>query len=190
MKKILVFILILALAVSLTRYIWGLKKQVQLLQNEKQNLLQELKKEKEDKERLIQESLVLKGNLAAAQGEVARLKEEVGQNLKVIEQLSARLISVKQETPASKEENAGLAAKMDELKRQKDDLRARLNSISGLKKEIRQLKIQMRNVNRQIKFKSEAVGILEGNRGFLLLEGKPTPAAKLKIEVNPAPARR
>ena len=126
----------------------------------------------------------------AAEGEVARLKEEASQNLKVIEQLSAKLISVKQEAPAAKEEKAGLAAKMGELKRQKDDLKLRLNSIAELKKEIRELKIQLRNVGRQIRLKSEAVSILEGNRGFLLLEGKPTPLAKLKIEVNPASVKR
>jgi len=188
-KKILVFILILVTAASLSRYILGLNKQVKVLKNEKQNLLQELKKEKKAKERLIQDNLLLKKNLQAAQGEAARLKEEATQNLKVIEQLNAQLMALKRELPVSAEEKSGLEAKLNELARQKNELRTRLDSIAQLKKVIQELKRQMRKAAEEIMRKTEAAGATEGNRGFLLRDGKLTIPARLKVEVRPIPSK-
>ncbi len=189
-RKILIFVLVLLAAVSLSRYIWGLRTQVKVLENEKRNLLQELKKEKEVRERLIQENLLLKGNLEAAQGEVARFKEEISQSRQIIEQLNAQLLAFKQAPLPVAGEKSVSGDKMSELSRQEDELKLHLDSIAKLKKAIRQLKRQVHKVGKEINGKSETVRFLEGNRGFLLREGKSTIPARLKIEVNPASAKQ
>lgn len=189
-RKILIFVLVLLVALSLSRYIWGLKTQVKVLKNEKQNLLQELKKEKEARERLIQENLLLKGNLQAAQGEVARLKEEISQSRQIIEQLNAQLLTFKQAPLPAAEEKSAPKGKTSDLSLQEDELKSHLDSIVKLKRAIRQLRKQVHKVDKEFNGKSETVRIIEGNRGFLLREGKSTIPARLKIEVNPASAKQ
>jgi hypothetical protein len=53
-----------------------------------------------------------------------------------------------------------------------------------LKKAIRDLKKQMRKVTHKA---TKTKTIIEGNRGFLIKDGKPTSIAKIKIEVIPVP---
>ncbi len=157
-KNIALILLLVIAAFSMVIYVNELKLRLNLqnsllqaqgevagLTQEKQNLLQELRKEKELKEQLVLKNRTLKDYLRAGKNRINRLFRENG-NIK------ARLSILKAEN------------------------RALIDSRKRLYLENEQLKAGKRRM--------PALNI-EGNRGYLLKDGKPT--IKTRIEVIPAP---
>lgn len=160
---------------DLLRSLERVKDEVSALQIEKQNLLQELEKEKQLQEQL----LTLKDNLEASKDRLTKLFGDFERAQKTVEQLDSQISLLKAE-------NTALRKEKDNLQLQRDDLEARLSSLPELKKAIRELKIKMRRVKTEIEKKKKTETVIEGNRGFLIKDGKSTyPLYKVRIEVMP-----
>lgn len=175
-RKILVNIVILLLvssAVFLTlRYIYSLKNNISclkdnvaVLENQKQNLLQALEKEKIAVKALNTKNANLKDYLRAMHKKLNKLffgldiAEEKANKLDV--QLSVL-----------KAEHSALLENQQSLTQENEAMKIKLSSIEELKKAIKELKRTKR---------------LEGNRGFLIKNGQSSSTAKVKIEVTPVP---
>ena len=81
-----------------------------------------------------------------------------------------------------------LSLDFTQVSQENQALKARLSSVEELKKAIKEVKRQMRSSIVEIKQEKETKteAVIEGNRGFLLKEGKIIYPAKVKIEVVPA----
>ncbi len=156
------------------------KQQVVVLENEKQNLLQSLKKEEANTQKLSQENIGLQATLKENEEKLVKLDTDLKSAQQTIEQLNSELAALKTE-------KTRLNSRLSEVSQEKDDLNVRLNSVEELKKAIRELRSQMRKVKVQIKEKTRpTVDNSEGNRGFVIKDGKSTSSLKVKIEVKPA----
>jgi len=163
MKKPLRNILILLLAAGsifiLLRYVASLKENIASLENQKQNLLQDLEKEKKSVQQLKARNTGLKSYLRAAHKKIIRVKEQIGN-------FDLRFSILRAENKALVDERQRLAQENASLK-------TKLSSVDELKKAIRELKRRAK---------------IEGNRGFLIKNSQLTTSpAKVKIEVIPAP---
>ncbi len=198
-RIILIALLLGITAFSIFKYVYALKEKYELLNTvnqikaqlsaleaERQVILQDLDKEKQLSQQLIQESTVLKDNLKAREEKIAQLSTDVAYAQKIVEELNSQVSILKAENMAVRDQNDSLNVKLNQVSQEKETLALRLSSVAELKKAIRELKKQMRKVRSQIKFKEEVVSgkVLEGNRGFLVKDGKPTYPTRVKIEVK------
>jgi len=159
------------------------KQQAAVLESEKENLLQALKEKEELQDRLSRENSTLKLGLRVSQGKISDLDTDFK---KAVEQLNSEITVLKNESVTLKEEKEKLNARLSEAIQEKDNLKVRLGSFVELKKAIRELRLQMRNVREEIQEKA-IIGIdLSGNRGFVIKDGKPTYTTRVKIAVEPA----
>jgi len=70
-----------------------------------------------------------------------------------------------------------------------ESMKAKLGSVSEMKKAIREFRKQMGKVGKEIKHQVNVNQVAQGNRGFVIKDGQPTLTPKvIKIEVTPAPA--
>jgi len=192
LKNTLIVLLLAIALFSIIRYILSIKEvsqakeQVAILEIEKQNLLQELEKEKELQQNLTKENSGLKDNIKASRRRLTKLFREVKDTQKAIEDLNSRFSILKAENTALIEEESILKLKLSQVSQENDSMKVKLSSVAELKQAIRELKIKMRQsiVNQYKKLTQ----IVEGNRGYIIKDGKSTYPAKIKIEVRPAPA--
>jgi len=199
LKNILIALLVTLTLFSVFKYIYSIKEKYELLnilnqtkeqaaalENEKQNLLQELEKEKELQQKLSQENSAFKDSIRLSEEKLAQLDADFVQAQKTIEQLNSNFSLLKAENIALIEKKNTLNTKLSQVSQEKDALQVKLSSIAELKKAIKELKRQMRKVGTVIREKIRTNKIIEGNRGFLIKDGKFTYPAKVKIEVTPA----
>jgi len=164
-----------------------MKDEVASLEGEKQLLSQELGQEKDFKEQLNTENVVLKQSLQASEDKLLKLSSDFVLVQNELEQLSSQLAALKEDNFLLKEEKDNLNVQISQVTQERDNFQTRLSSIAELKKAIRDLKRQMRKVNVEIEEKIRYNRVTEGNRGFIIKDGKATYPARIKIEVIPAP---
>lgn len=161
------------------------------LETEKQGLQRTIEKEKELQNQLNEENKGLKDNLKAYEEKLAKYEDEYNQAKKTIEELSSDI-------SLYKDERDRLMIQFAEASQQRDSLEARLGSIEELKKAIKELKAKSRGrgVSRkareavykkyEIKESAKIYEVSDGNRGFVVRDGRPTYYPKIKIKVEPA----
>jgi chromosome segregation ATPase len=155
------------------------KSQVVRLENEKQNILADLEKEKELKQRLNQEISELKDYLKASKNRLTKLFKDHSYTQKTAGHLDSQLSLLRAENSALLDRNMSL---FEENK----NLKARLSSIVELRKAIKEIRRKMFKVSKEVKYKTLVEKFIEGNRGYLIKNGKYTTyPAKIKIEVTP-----
>lgn len=185
-KNIAIILLLSITALSMVKYVSELKARYRLqdslaqsqgevvvLTQEKQNLLQEIEKEKILKEQLAQKNADLKDNLRASNAKIIRLFQD---NSKV----QARLQDASAMFSILKAENRALIDSRKRTAIENEELKLKLSSEVELRKVIKQLRADKRRAS---------VLEIEGNRGFLIKSGKSTSREKIKIEVIPAKIR-
>ena len=177
--KNLAIILLLGVAVfSMVRYVSELKARFRLqdslaqaqgevagLTQEKQNLLQELGKEKKLNEQLVARNVNLRAYLKASKERMGRLFRD---NSK-LEETSIKFAVLKAENRALIDIHRRIYTENEQFKN-------KLGSVVELKKAIKELKTRKRKV-----LGPET----DGNQGFLIKDGQLT-SGKIKIEVIPA----
>lgn len=146
------------------KYVNSLRERIVILENQKQNLLQNLEKEKSTVKQLNIKNMGLSRYLMAAHRKLNKSFLDLSTALNKMEKLGAQLSIIKAENSALLEEHQRFI-------RENESMKVKLGSIDELKKAIRELKKEMR---------------IKGNRGFLLKDGKLTSNANIKIEVIPA----
>lgn len=182
-KNIVLILLIGITAFSMVRYMselrgrYRLKEgliqaqgQIAVLVQEKQNLLQDMEKEKELKEQLAQNNANLKNYLRASKNKITRLFEDNARTQGSLEEQSAKFSILKAENKALIDGRKRIYAENEQFK-------LKLSSIVELRKAIRELKIRKHN---------GPVIETEGNRGFLIKDGQSTAVERVRIEVIPA----
>jgi len=183
LKNIALVLLVGITAFSMFRYIAELKaryalqdnlaqaqSQIVVMVEEKQNLLQEIGKEKAANEQLTVKNSALKDNLRASKKRMVRFFQDSAKLESEIEDTRARLSVLKAE-------NRALIESRKRIAMQNEQFRLKLSSVVELKKAIRDLKNNKNNT-----LENE----IEGNRGFLIKDGQLTSAQNIKIEVVPA----
>jgi len=191
LQLILVIILIGLTITSVFKYYRSLKEKYDLmgaldkakvdlaaLESDKKLLAEQLSQEKDLKEHLVQENDLLKKNYLDSEEKITALNIEYVSLQSELGQLKARF-------DALEAKKNSLDTQLGQAVQEKDELKARLSSVVELKKAIRELRKHTHKVNNQIKKEIISNASLDGNRGFLVKEGKPTYAAKIKIEVSP-----
>ncbi|MDP2830760.1 MAG: hypothetical protein Q8O02_00740, partial [Candidatus Omnitrophota bacterium] len=140
------------------------------LAQEKQNLLQELGKEKGLNQQLAAKNVNLKVYLKASNNRVRRLFRGDSQTKDELEEINAKFAVLKAENRAL----------IDSRKRsylENEQFKLKLGSVVELKKAIRELRAK-KSIGSDLE--------TEGNQGFLIKDGRST-LEKIKIEVIPAP---
>ena len=183
MKNILIILLLSITAFSMIKYLSELRARYRLqgslvkaqdeitvLAQEKQNLLQELGKEKSLKEQLLLRNAGLKDYLRASRSKIVRLFQDRAKLQVSFEDTSAKFSILKAE-------NRVLIDKRRCIFMENEQFKAKLSSIVELKKAIRELKTKKRKIPEPKN---------EGNRGFLIKDGQLNIPEKIKIEVVPA----
>lgn len=155
------------------------KAQIDSLGVQRQKLLQTIEKQN-------QENLVIRDNLKAAEDKLAEMDADFTQAQKTIAQLNSLVSSLKTENMSLKDEGENLKTQLSQASKEKDILQAKLNSLEELKKVIRELKIKIRQAKIELLRKNNVPLTKEGNRGFVIKNGKSTYPTRVKIEVNPA----
>ncbi|MDP2044229.1 MAG: hypothetical protein Q8K15_03560 [Candidatus Omnitrophota bacterium] len=198
-KNIALILLLSITAFSMVRYVSELKAryrladslaqaqgEIAILTQEKQNLLQELEKEKGLKEQLALKNANLKAYLRAGKNRIARLFVDSSRIQNNLEDVRARLSILKVE-------NSVIIDSRKRIYLENEELKAKLGSVVELKKAIRELKARKKK-------RKATVLKTEGNQGYLIKQGQPTSPAKpqgnglasdsqshkIRIEVFPA----
>jgi len=156
-----------------------MKEDVAALESEKQLLSQELEEERDVKQQVVEENMGLQDSLKASAEKLTKLSSDFVSLQNELEHISSQLVDLK-------EERERLSTQVAQVTEERDTFQVRLGSITELKKAIRELKRQMRKVNVGIKEKVNHGTVIEGNRGFIVRDGKTTFPAKINIEVIPA----
>ena len=182
-KNMVIILLVSITVFSIMRYLSELKlryrlqdnltqaqAQIAALAQAKQNLLQELGKEKELTGQLVLKNSNLKDYLRASKNRITRSFQDKAKIQKRLEDANAMFSILKAE-------NLALIDNRKHIYKENEGLKLKLNSVIELKKAIKELKTRKRRV---------LVLGAEGNQGFLLKDGQTTALEKVKIEVNPA----
>jgi len=190
------FILSLALF-SILRYSFLVKEQRGLsykikeveeraatLEKEKQNLLRELEKEKEIQEKLIQEKTGLKDDLMASKRRLKKLSADLRETQDSIEQIRSEVLLKGESANVDK-----LKLKLSEAAEENKELKRRLSSITWLKKALREARRKISGGRLEKRPKPKPQILIEGNRGFLIKDGKSTHPARIKIEIIPVTSK-
>jgi len=148
--------------------------QIAVLAQEKRNLLQDLKKEKEHREQMELKNTKLKGCLRASQNRITRLFQDNAKIQNNLEDAGARLSILKAE-------NRSLIDSHKRIYLENEGFKLKLSSVVELKKVIKELRAKKRRGS-----DLEA----EGNQGFLIKDGRSTALGKVKIEVIPAQTKK
>lgn len=186
--KNIAFILLLGITIfSLVKYVSESKAryrlqdslvqaqgQITVLAQEKQNLLQDLKKEKELKKQLELENTKFKGYLRASRNRITRFFQDNAKIQNNLENSGARLSILKAE-------NRALIDSHKRIYTENTGFKLKLSSVVELRKAIKELMAKKRRNS-----DSEA----EGNQGFLIKDGRSTALVKVKIEVIPAQTKK
>lgn len=191
LKVVLVVLLCVITIFSVFRYIAAQKEkkillsnlkqieqQVASLEKDKQTLQRTIEKEKELQKQLNEENKGLKENLKESEEKLTKYSNDFSQAQKTIDELNSQTVLLK-------DERDRMMIQFSEVAQEKDKLKARVSSVTELKKAIRELKSQMRGVTFEMKKKAKTYTIIEGNRGFVVKNGIPTYAPKIKIKVEP-----
>ncbi len=155
-----------------------ISKQIDSLQTQRQNLLQTIEKQN-------QESSAIKDSLKANLDKLGRMEADFIQARRTTEELNAMVSSLKAENANLNDQSQSLKAQLSQVSQEKESLQAKLNSLDELKRAIRDLKIKMRQAKRGLPEKNNPSVTGDGNRGFIIKNGKPTYPAKVIIEVRP-----
>ncbi|MDD5431720.1 MAG: hypothetical protein PHO70_01865 [Candidatus Omnitrophica bacterium] len=191
-NKLIIIVLVIVAALSILLYVSSSRERIDLakqvnqvteqskaLEIEKQNLLQELEKEKALEQKLSQANIGMKNYLRASNKRISKFFVDY-------EEVKARFERLGSQFSILKAEHSALLDNRNKIAKENEQLKAKVGSVFALKEAIRELKVQMHKVTVQIKEKVNLDKVIEGNRGYLIKQGKPTTPSKVKIEVVPA----
>lgn len=174
--------------VGLSRALEEVNARVLVLEKDKAQLVQSLNSGREAVKKLSDDNAFLSMTVQAQGGHISALTAE-------LEKTNARLKELDTGYSLLRCENSALKAQLFFLAKEEAKLRLSMTSLPELKKAIRGLKKKKTrapssSLVRKEKPKKPVEGqILEGNKGFLIKNGKPTFIKTIRIEVVPTSSR-
>ncbi|MCX5714230.1 MAG: hypothetical protein NT033_05370 [Candidatus Omnitrophica bacterium] len=154
------------------------ESELTVLQQERQKLLQELEKEKQRESQLEGLRVLYKDNLRAA-------GRKIFASVRLNEDISSRINIFKLENSVLRKRQIRLNQRIGQLEQENEDFRLKFSSLSELKKAIRILRHRPRKEEEEMIQKTPTRKIIEGNRGYLVKDGKLTFPREVNIEVIP-----
>ena len=171
---------------DLSTEVGKLKLQVESLGIEKEALSQELEAKKQLEQSLVKKNKELQDVIEPIQEQMAKLNAAFTAAQDKIENLNTQVQDLQKQNTALSTEKTTRDAKLLQVTQEKEVLESRFNSLSELKKAIRELKQKIRLARVSVRKHTRPERTIEGNQGFLIRDGKPTyPTHKVKIEVRP-----
>ncbi len=158
--------------------------QIALLEKDKENLSQALNKKNISEKQAAAEVLALKGYSRAAKNRLTKLFAQRAQAQEKTEDLSSKFNLLKAENSALIKQRSKLHSQLAQVSQENDSLKTKLSSVTELKRIISALTKNKNKIYARANQQSETDKIVEGNRGFLIKNGKLTYPAKVKIEVT------
>ncbi|MDI6758309.1 MAG: hypothetical protein QMD94_01345 [Candidatus Omnitrophota bacterium] len=154
------------------------KHGIAVLEKEKQNILQEIEKEKDINRKIEQKNTELKKYLKADKTKIISLFIDLKETNQAVEGLSSKISLLKLENETLQQEKERFSQEIEGFK-------VKLNSINELKKAIKELKKQARKTRLEIKNPVKINKAIEGNRGYLIKNGEQAHSTNLRVEVIP-----
>ncbi len=197
MKKTLFWLIILSLvaiaAFTSYRYISlvyennKLNTELRASQFYATNLQDRLNKQKEQYNNLLKDMEALEAKLKDGQTRLDTAHKELSSLDEKIAMLKQENASLTEKLNLATQEKAEIQAKLDAATQEKAALEEKFNSMESLKQAIKDLRGKMRQA-RQLKPGHHNSDVTLGNRGYVILNGKPThSSSQVKIEVSPIP---
>lgn len=156
------------------------------LESDKRGLTEKLDNENKLRVQLQQKYSFLKDNLKASNNKLIKVNIEAKRVRQLAEELNSQVSVLKAENEAVRKDSDQLKLKLSEINQENENLKVKLGSLAELKKAIGEVKKQVRKVAVGMIKKVEKEKVINGNRGFVVNNNKPTAPAKIRIEVNPA----
>jgi len=160
------------------------RQQLAVLEKDKESLAQELNNKNESERRMRAQVSGLKEYLRASKKRLTKIFVERTEIQKKSEDLSSKFVLLKAENLALLKQRNKLNNQVAQASQENDTLKTKLGSISELRKIISALKKNKNNAYAYTNWKVKTDTIVEGNRGYLIKDGKFTYPTKVKIEVN------
>jgi len=201
LRKALIAFLVGAGLVSIVHYSFLLQEKTRLsraleemnarvsnLEIEKAQLVQSLNSGRDALKKLDEDNARLTQTIKAQGESISALTAEVEKTNGKLEELNSRYALIRCE-------NSALKSQLLFVVKEEEKMRFSMTSLPELKKAIRGLKKKKIHarispvIRKQRINKADKGQMLEGNRGFLVRDGKPTFAKTIKIEVVPTSSR-
>jgi|GEM_PF-775938 len=173
---------------DLNKILAKMKGEITALETQKQKLSQDLVKEQEVGQKLSAENAGLAEQLKIHTDNLAQLQCDLQKAQGTIDELNNKISALNAQMITLKQENS----RYTQVAQERDELKARMNSVSELKKAIKELKQQMRKtgseIKKEVKKKTTQPETRPGlNYGYIIKDGQSTISSKVNIQVNPAP---
>lgn len=170
-----ILLLVSAFSFIALRHYFSLNENPPTLENQEQNLLQELKKEKIAFGQLSAKNFRLKAYLRSSRKRINKSFAVLAE----LDKVQAQVDKLKLQYSILKAENSALLAERDKLSQENEAIKIKLNSAQQPKNPAKEIQPE----------KKEAVKE-KGNRGVLFKTKKPASAPRITIEVLPASSQK
>lgn len=157
----------------------GVRIELKNTLEEKQKLLQTLKKEEESRELLSRRNRYLTGNLRAQKEKITQLFSRIKEHGQAYSNLNSRLSVLKIENARLADDKQSLSSQLNIAIKENKDIKAQLASALKFKGLYAQLQSEQKKVSKNI---------VKGNRGYLTEKGSAAAGTKVRIEVTPVTA--
>lgn len=191
MLYLFIFIIIVLAGISFGRYFYLLKQnynlnaklidveqRIQNLQGVRNELEGSLKKEQQEYSAVLTEKQQLHEQLTV-------LRDALQQKESELTNTRSELAGVQNRIELLKGDYTALEVKVDELRQERDMFEARFNSLPELQKAIKLLQRKVFTRRGEMLREQDARELREGNRGYVIWQGKPTTRGSVRIEVLP-----
>lgn len=175
--------------------------------NQKDALTRKLESQLQEQQKIIEAKQTIEKTAGISLEKYASIEAELAYAQVRIEELDSAMERLEQENIILVQSQSKLTTQVEQLTEEKTALETRLSSIKELKKAIRELRRKVRKTKARVRPTKKVVKeqkIIEGNRGYLIKDGKSTyspevkiievipevkteAAPEVKIEVTPAP---
>ena len=156
------------------------RQETNALKDKANNLQAEVESEKQRRQTIEAELNATEEKLRELNIKLSEAPEEIGR-------LNTEIASLGENNLALQKEKEELVSRLNILYQEKQALEAKLGSLVELKKAVRDLKAKMFAAKVKKEKPGDACQLAEGNRGYLIKDGKSTWRSKVRIEVLPAP---
>lgn len=161
------------------------RQEVVILQNERQNLLQSLEKEKEGFQELNRKNHLLREVLKVSGKKINSFFNKIAEEKKNTEELNSQILLLKAENVAIREEGEKIKQEVKRISGLNEEFNLKLSSIPSLKSAIKELKKKQQEEKKRKRQVKKKYIITGGNQGFLIKDGVLYIPSNIKIEVNP-----
>jgi len=156
---------------------------ISTLQQDRQQMMTALDNAIKKKDEMSRKNILLKEYLRQSNFKVRKLDSEFKKVMLRVDGLNSQIGILQSENIALRSSNEGLKEQVAKLSEENEQLRTRFSSLAELKKAIRNLRRQGRDILEKLKRKPQPN--IGNNRGYIIKDGVPTYPQRVKIEVIP-----